>query len=82
MKCKTHPVIQSDEHIIGICEMKILSCEDLWLIDEIIERAYRKFLEAGKTKGLFSLDDHQQPKIVVTSAHALQLAVLRILVKD
>ncbi len=69
-------------HSPRIREMKILSCEDLWLSDEIMERAYQKFLEVGKTKGLFSLDDPQQPKIVVISAHALQHAVLRFLVKD
>ena len=77
---EANPVIQSDEHIIRLCEM---NSENLWLSDEIMERAYRKFLEVGKTKGLFSLDDPQQPKIVVISAHALQLvAVLRFLVKD
>ena len=74
------PVIQSGEHIIRLCEM---NSENLWLSDEIMERVYRKFLEVGKTKGLFSLDDPQQPKIVVISAHALQLvAGLRFLVKD
>ena len=62
--------------------MIMFSREDLWLSDEIIERAYKKFLEVGKTKGLFSLDDPQQPKVVVISAHALQHAVLRFLVKD
>ena len=76
------PVIQSGEHMIRIREMKILSCEDLWLSDEIMERAYTKFLEVGETKRIFSLYDPQQPKIVVISAHALQHAVLRFLVKD
>ncbi len=47
-----------------------------------MERACKKFLEVGKTKRLFSLDDPQQPKIVVISAHALQHAVLRFLVSD
>ena len=47
-----------------------------------MERAYEKILEVAKTKGLFSLDDPQQHKIVVLSAHALQLAVLRFLVTD
>ena len=47
-----------------------------------MDRAYKKFLEVGKTKGLFSLDDPQQPKVVVISAHSLQHAVLRFLVKD
>ena len=45
--------------------------EGLWLSDEIMDRAYKKFLEVGKTKGLFSLDDPQQPKIAVIAAHAL-----------
>ena len=47
-----------------------------------MERAYKKFLEVGKTKGLFSLDDPEQSKVVVISAHSLQHAVLRFLVKD
>ena len=76
------PVIQSGEHIIRIREKKILEREDLWLSDEIMERAYKKFLEVGKTKGLFSLDDPQQPKVVVISAHSIEHAVLRFLVKD
>ena len=36
------PVIQSGQHIIRIREMKILSCENLWLSDEIMDRAYQK----------------------------------------
>ena len=76
------PVIQCGEHIIRIREMKMVFCEDLWLSDEIMDRAYKKFLEVGKTKGLFSLDDPQQPKIAVIAAHALQHAVLRFLVQD
>ena len=41
--------------------MKMFEREDLWLSDdEIMDRAYKKFLEVGKTKGLFSLDDPQQ----------------------
>ena len=47
-----------------------------------MDRAYKKFLEVGQTKGLFSLDDSQQTKIAVIAAHALQHAVLRFLVKD
>ena len=70
------PIIQSGEYIIRFREMKILSCENLWLSDEIMERAYQKFLEVGKTEGLFSLDDPQPPRIIVISAHALQEAVL------
>jgi hypothetical protein len=76
------PVIQSGEHIIRIREMKMFEREDLWLSDEIMDRAYKKFLEVGKTKGLFSLDDPQQPKVVVISAHSIEHAVLRFLVKD
>jgi hypothetical protein len=76
------PVIQSGEHIIRIREKKILEREDLWLSDEIMERAYKKFLEVGKTKGIFSLDDPQQPKVVVISAHSIEHAVLRFLVED
>ncbi len=41
-----------------------------------------KLLEVGETKGLFSLDDPEQSKVVVISAHSLQHAVLRFLVKD
>ena len=70
------PVVQSE------VEIKFLSCENLWFSDEIMERALEKFLEVGITKGLFSLDDPQQPKIVVISQHALQHAVLRFLVTD
>ncbi len=76
------PVIQSGEHIIRIREMKMFEREDLCLSDEIMERAYKKFLEVGKTKGLFPLDDPAQPKVFVISAHSLQHAVLRFLVKD
>ena len=76
------PVIQSGEHIIRIREMKMFEREDIWLSDEIMERAYKKFLEVGKTKGLFSLDDPARPKVVVISAHSLQHAVFRFLVKD
>ena len=48
-----------------------------------MERAYKKFLEVGKTKGLFSLDDPpKQPKVFVISAHSIEYAVLRFLVKD
>ncbi len=47
-----------------------------------MERAYKKFLEIGKTKGLFSLDDPKQPKVFVISAHSIEHAVLRFLVKD
>ena len=70
------PVVQSGQHMITICEMKILSCENLWLSDEIMERALKKFLEVGKSKGLFSLDEPQQRKIVVITQHALEHAVL------
>jgi hypothetical protein len=75
-------VIQSGEHIIRIREMKMFEREDLWLSDEIMERAYKKFLEVGKTKGLSSLDDPKQPKVFVISAHSVEHAVLRFLVKD
>jgi hypothetical protein len=47
-----------------------------------MERAYKTFLEVGKTKELFSLDDPAQPKVFVISAHSLQHAVFRFLVKD
>ncbi len=60
--------------------MKMFEREDLWLSDEIMERAYKKFLEVGKTKGLFSLDE--QAKVFVISAHSTEHAVLRFLVKD
>ena len=76
------PVIQSGEHILRIREMKMFEREDLWLSDEIMERAYKKFLEVGKTKGIFSLDDPQQPKVVIISAHSIEHAVLRFLVED
>ena len=80
------PVIHSGQHIIRIREMKILSCENLllWLSDEIMERAYQKFLEVGKTKGLFSLARRSSAaQNSFLSAHAaLQLAVLRFWVSD
>ena len=62
--------------------MKTFFREGLWLSDEFMDRAYKKILEVGKAKGLFSLDDPQQPKKAVIAAHALQHAVLRFLVKD
>ena len=66
LKCKNSlsevdPVIQSGQHIIRICEMKIFSCENLWLSDEIMERAYQKFLEI-KTEGLFFSTILSSPK--------------------
>ena len=49
------PVIQSGEHIIRIREMKMFEREGLWLSDEIMDRAYKKFLEVGKNqRTLFS----------------------------